>query len=421
MDTDTFGEVTEMKRDLTVSCTLLLFSLLFVCNASAEFPVPQIPFEFRTATAPSVIDSLTIDGRGDEQTWQTIAWSEPFVDIRGFDYQPAPRYETRIKMACDEDYFYVLAWLEEPHLWATYDRHDMVIFHENDFEVFIDPDGDLHNYLELEINALGTTWDLMLTRPYRDAGKAIDSWEIPGLKSAIHLDGTLNDPTDTDTGWGVELAIPWEVITEVDTRERGPHQTHSPTMHVNFSRVQWQLDIVDGQYVKRSNPDTGEPLPEDNWVWSAQGLIAMHYPERWGLVTMRGGHRRASPPDMGEQAVTSIEDPLADPRLQGKTPGVQTDPLREMAMLCYYAQKRYYEANQRVYASKIVSLDLPDESPYPTIEWPPDLVWMRGGYQMIVYDAERRSGLRIREDGRLEMMPYHSTDYLKPSQGAPTR
>ena len=47
---------------------------------------------------------------------------------------------------------------------------------------------------------------------------------------------------------------------------------------VNFSRVQWKLDVVDGRYEKA--PDT----PEDNWVWSPQGVINMHQPEHWGYV-----------------------------------------------------------------------------------------------------------------------------------------
>jgi|GEM_PF-5265226 len=42
------------------------------------------------------------------------------------------------------------------------------VFYDNDFEVFIDPDGDTHRYYELEINAFGTEWDLFLDRPYRD-------------------------------------------------------------------------------------------------------------------------------------------------------------------------------------------------------------------------------------------------------------
>ena len=53
--------------------------------------------------------------------------------------------------------------LEEPHVWATLDTTRLVIFQDNDFEIFIDPDGDKHEYYEIEINALNTDWDLLLS------------------------------------------------------------------------------------------------------------------------------------------------------------------------------------------------------------------------------------------------------------------
>ena len=48
--------------------------------------------------------------------------------------------------------------------------------------------------------------------------------------------------------------------------------------------MQWKFVDDHGQYVKESDPATGEHFPEDNWVWSPPGLISMHYPERWGYV-----------------------------------------------------------------------------------------------------------------------------------------
>ena len=89
-------------------------------------------------------------------------------------------------MLWDDTYLYVGALLEEPHVWGTLTKHDSVIFKDNDFEIFIDPDGDNHEYYEIEINALNTEWDLFLTKPYRDGGPAINEWEIPGLKTAVH-------------------------------------------------------------------------------------------------------------------------------------------------------------------------------------------------------------------------------------------
>ena len=185
-------------------------------------------------------------------------------------------------MLWDDRYFYVGAWLEEPHVWGKLTRRDAVIYHDNDFEVFIDPDGDNHLYYELEINALGTEWDLLLIRPYRDGAPAVNAWDIQGLRTAVHVDGTLNHPSDTDRGWSVEIAIPWDVLQQCAGRPAPPEPGH--IWRVNFSRVQWRTSHQDGSYEKVLDPDTGRSLPEDNWVWSPQGLIAMHYPEQWGEV-----------------------------------------------------------------------------------------------------------------------------------------
>src|SRR5439155_2435994 len=151
---------------------------------------------------------LKIDGRLDDEAWRDAPWTADFVDIEG-DARPRPRLRTRAKMLWDDEYFYVGAELEEPQLWATLTKHDSVIFRDHDFEVFIDPNGDSHEYYELEINALGTTWDLLLPRPYKDGGRPIDIWEIPGLKSAVSLYGSLIDPFYTDVCWLVVLDIHW--------------------------------------------------------------------------------------------------------------------------------------------------------------------------------------------------------------------
>jgi len=218
---------------------------------------------------------LIIDGKMNDSAWRSAPWTQVFVDIEG-EAKPKPRFRTRAKMLWDDDFFYVAVEMEEPNLWATYDKHDMVIFHEHDFEVFLDPDGDGLHYFEFEMNAKNTSWDLYLAKPYKDGGKADDGWEIPGLKTAVQLRGTLNNPKDKDRGWSLEIAIPWSALN------RGPRPAVAPKdgeqWRVNFSRVEWVLDVVNGKYEKRKG------LKEDNWVWSPQGVINMHVPEKWGVV-----------------------------------------------------------------------------------------------------------------------------------------
>ncbi len=45
------------------------------------------------------------------------------------------------------------------------------------------PVGDNHNYHELEFNALNTTWELALERPYKDGGPVRDPENLDGLVS----------------------------------------------------------------------------------------------------------------------------------------------------------------------------------------------------------------------------------------------
>ncbi len=224
------------------------------------------------------IDSLIIDGKPEEKAWSETPWTDDFIDIEGVKI---PKYRTRVKMLWDAVYFYFYAELEEPHIWADISKRDAVVFYNNDFEIFIDPDGDTHNYYEFEMNALNTIWDLFLTKPYRDSGLVLNNWDYKGIKTAVHIDGTLNDPSDTDKKWTVEIAIPWKAINETyDDRIIRPD---GQTWRINFSRVNWDFELINGKY-HRKKDKKGKYLPEHNWVWSPQGVINMHEPEHWGYV-----------------------------------------------------------------------------------------------------------------------------------------
>lgn len=331
-------------------------------------PVPRQYVCYRSG-AP-----LQIDGRLDEAAWAEASWTTDFIDIEGADH-PTPRFRTRAKMLWDDEYFYVAARLEEPDLWATLTKRDTVIFLDNDFEVFIDPDGDTHNYYELEVNALETEWDLLLLKPYRDGGPPVDAWDIQGVQTAVQTDGTLNEPEDRDQGWTVEIALPWDVLEEAAPGGGPPED--GAQWRVNFSRVQWHLDVEDGTYRKRVDPETGESLPEDNWVWSPQGVVDMHRPEKWGYVQF------ASAP-AGSQAQAFVEHP--NERVK--------DALREL----YYRQRRFREENGR-YAKRLGPLEASDID-VEGIGFAPTLTIAGGGY---VLSAPGFDGATVylRHDGKV--------------------
>lgn len=350
----------------------------FFSTAATRVPEPKIAFQPKSYICYRAAGPVTVDGNLDEAVWDKVAWSDPFVDIEGAKSRPKPRFRTMIKMLWDETNFYVGAYLEEPNVWATLTARDSIIYNDNDFEVFIDPDGDTHNYFELEMNALNTVWDLFLVNPYRDGRPAnIHAWDIQGLKSAVLVNGTLNDSKDKDKGWFIELAFPWAVLQEAAQPASSPKS--GDCWRVNFSRVEYRTAVADGAIVKAADPATGKAFSEDNWVWSPTGLINIHYPELWGFV--------------------QFSDKVA-----GKGKDAFTLPAAENAKwalrLAYYRQWAHFEAKGS-FASDWAALGLKERDlKVKGFAYPPALT-AAGRMFEAAYTAEDGTVWRIREDGRV--------------------
>jgi hypothetical protein len=240
-----------------------------VAQTPAAWPQPPGYVCVRAPSAPA------IDGRLDDPAWQSAPWTDDFGDMTT-GMVPAAPLRTRAKLLWDDAYLYIGVEISGPHLWAEMTRHDSPLYQENAFEFFIDPDGDNHDYYEFEINARNTTWDLFLPRPYRDGGQGLSDWEIVGLKSAVHLDGSLNDSSDIDKGWTVEIAVPWFALGEQARRPVPPHA--GDQWRVNFTRVESPLRREGTGYKKID----GEPSRV--FSWARQYVNDIHRPETWGYV-----------------------------------------------------------------------------------------------------------------------------------------
>ena len=241
---------------------LLCMGLLAALGLPGQTVTQPLSYDCKYTKTP-----IRIDGRLDDAAWQAAPWTSDFIDIQG-SAMPKPRFRTRAKMLWDDQYLYIAAELEEPDVHGTLTERDSVIFHDDDFEVFVKPLPVTPNYYEFEMNALNTGWDLYLDKPYRLGGKADNSWDIAGLKTAVAVQGTLNKSDDKDRGWTLEIAYP---LTAFEPRQHVPAPQDGTTWRINFSRVEWKA---------------GQPN-EDNWVWSPQGVINMHVPEQWGFLRFR--------------------------------------------------------------------------------------------------------------------------------------
>ena len=113
------------------------------------------------------------------------------------------------------------------------------------------------------------------------------------------------------------MAVPFSVL-QLGTGIQQP--ADNQVWRINFSRVQWQTEAVDGIYKRKTDSATGRILSEDNWVWSPQGVINMHYPERWGMLRFS-------------------EKSANDEMVEFKIP--EKDDLAQYLWLAYYKQKKF--------------------------------------------------------------------------------
>ena len=356
---------------------------LFVCYCQLAFaqfnyqhPIPFAPEKY---VCYQSLAALKIDGVLQEESWNLAPWTNDFVDIEG-NLKPNPPFQTRAKMLWDSDYLYIAAQISEPHVWGKLHQRDTVIFYDDDFEVFIDPDGDGTHYYEFELNALNTVWDLLMLRPYRDTISKLPhyvfNWNLPGWKTATSVQGSINDASDTDEGWTVEMAIPWSALKELAQPKRSPKD--GEYWRINFSRVDWHMDIVNGQYKKQVREDGSGPKAEENWVWSPSGRISMHQPETWGYLFFKEvpvGSATSSIPNLPEEAIKW--------------------GLWQM----FYQQHQHY-AQYRRFGTDLKRFTIPDVE-VPDYQFRPFMFVLPSGFEIMAPSLEKGIYWHIRQDGRI--------------------
>ena len=372
----------------------LLPSLAIDCSFSSSYPRQLIAYETSAG-------SLVLDGKLDDPAWAAVPFSENFVDI---STAVAPALRTNVKVRWDAEHLYVGAYLQEPQIWAniSYTCHcinpaeDQVIFHDNDFEIFVDADGSTHFYKETEVNAAngnGTsaTWDLCLNKPYDDGGGENSTrvfgpagWDMYPIVRTW-TDGVLNVPGSGATHWSAEIALPLASLAYNTTASVPPRD--GDQWRINFSRVEWAIKVVDGRFQKypscQSCPVPGTAV-EDNWVWTPQGVIAMHEPETWGMLQF-------------SSAAPNSTAPVRNPEWT----------IRSVSMAVYRAQHAYAAAHNGTFASALADL-LPFAADPAAINGtcsaPPALtVGAAGGFSARIASLDGTQLATIRDDRYLRV------------------
>ena len=293
-----------LKRNYAPTLLLALTMVLPFCGTAEEtnklagerskFPCPEN--EIARYTARRVSEPITIDGRLNEPAWTNAPWSPRFHDILTGG---RALHDTRACVLWDDQNLYVAYRIEEPFVRAKFTNHNDLIWQDNDVEFFI---AGRDAYYEFEINAFNTAYEVFFIweDAYESGGftnapefartnlvpfNGVDfknhprgqrlgnfKWSFPGMKTAVVIDGTVNNDSDRDRGWTVELAFPWkglESLAKADHRALPPKEGDV-----------WRMDFSRFNTYKEAPPakDSG------GWVWSKHGVWDSHIPECFPFI-----------------------------------------------------------------------------------------------------------------------------------------
>jgi hypothetical protein len=281
--------------------------IIFICLALALVAVNALagesksPFPWDTNTVPHYVAKraagpIVVDGKLNESSWQSVQFSPRFTDL--LTGKPVI-HETCSAVLWDDEYLYVAYLVEEPFVHARFTNHNDFIYQDNDVECFI---AGPHSYYEFEINAYNTcyevyfAWQDTLTSsglsklPEFEASKLVAfngvgftnhprggrlgnfNLAMPGLKKGVFIDGTVNNDSDRDRGWTVELAFPWKSLKWLATDGRSLPPKEGDVWRMDFSRFNTYKEAPPAK-------DSG------GWFWSPHGVWDSHIPECFVCVT----------------------------------------------------------------------------------------------------------------------------------------
>jgi hypothetical protein len=210
-------------------------------------------------SCPFVTSPLNVDGHDSEDIWKAVSptWFIP-------NQSKTLRERTWFKAAWDNTYLYFYIYLEDQQIECQMTNRDDHLWHEEVIEIFLDVDANPKTYFEFEWNARNTLLDLyVLNKHYnRDVIRQWWSWDCQGIQSAVRIDGSLNDDSDKDTGWAIEIAIPFEELY--------------PAANIPPKKGdQWRMNLT-----RREGTETKGNLQKSSWL-----PPSCHFPLSYGTLT----------------------------------------------------------------------------------------------------------------------------------------
>lgn len=217
---------------------------------------------------PRASGAIVADGHLDEAAWATAARTGPFVNPANGNPAGATEARANAMLLWDDQNLYVGFHVMDDNLVDRSANRDDHLWEHDAVEVMIDPNGDGNDYFEFQVSPRNQRFDTRYDHP-RDPQPFGHLDFNPDTHTGAVATGTINNTDDTDTGYDVEIAIPWTSINA--------GLAHVPPQAGDQLRI--NLFAMD-------EPKTGG---QRSAAWSAPRRGDFHTLERFGRITLSAG------------------------------------------------------------------------------------------------------------------------------------
>ncbi len=150
---------------------------------------------------------LSIDGILNEDSWHDAETLEFFIPVS----LQTPLSRTEAKILYDDRYLYIGFRCYDLDIRATYTERDSFTWEQDVVEAFIKPSINDPGYFEFEFSPVRTIFDAFLpSSEYRQHVIECSKWNCDGIVIGSFIKGTLNDSSDMDEYWSIEVGIPFK-------------------------------------------------------------------------------------------------------------------------------------------------------------------------------------------------------------------
>lgn len=183
---------------------------------------PRVTLKEATVMRLPAGTAIKIDGRLDDGPWQRAPLCGPFVDVGSGRQNPALPVQGNARLLWDDQFLYVGFEVRDQKVRGGFpaDARDPHLWERDTVEIMIDPDGDGDNkdYYEIQVNPQNLVFDTQYDDYNAPNGNGKgpfghEEWSA-GLTSAVEVHGSLDDDSDVDEGYTVELKLPWASLAK---------------------------------------------------------------------------------------------------------------------------------------------------------------------------------------------------------------